>query len=115
MEYLALEPPGSPWSLKSRGLAEGLTLHEDSLNRWGIPSRLAQDPANSGFFEVDDSVIDHADAAFEAWREQNKTPDAGVLPIVRLDERARNAALARRRKRAEAAAQAAQEPPSTPA
>lgn len=109
MEYLGLEPPGSPWSLRSRGLAEGLTLYEDGVNRWGIPHRIAQDPHNAGFFEVDDSVLDHAESAFEQWREQNKNADPGVLPVVRFDERAKKGAAARRKKRAEAARQAAAE------
>lgn len=107
MEYLG-------WSIRDRGLAEGLILHEDSLNRWGIPHREAQDPTNSGWFEVD-PIVDHAEAAFEKWREENKTTEPGVQPVVRLDLRAKKAAAARRRRRAQEAAQAAQEPPSTPA
>lgn len=98
MVYLNLEPPGSPWSAKSRALAEGLLLYEDGLNRLGIPRRVATDPANAGFFEVDDSLIDHSEAALEEWNRQHEKsrPDAGVIPRVRLDERAK-AASARRR------------------
>lgn len=99
MEYLGLEPPGSPWSLKSRGLAEGLTLHEEGTNQLGIPIHVAQDPENAGFFEVDDSLIDHAQAALDEWHRENQKPDPGVVPIVRLDERARAAAKARREAR----------------
>lgn len=106
MEYLGLEPPGSPWSLKSRGLAQGLILHEDGTNRLGIPTHVAQDPENAGFFEVDDSRIDHSEAALDEWRRENEKPDPGVLPVVRLDERARTAAKARREAR-----KAAQEAP----
>lgn len=96
MEYLGLEPPGSPWSLKSRGLAQGLILHEDGTNRLGIPVHVAQDPDNAGFFEVDDSLIDHSEAALEEWQRQNEKPEPGVVPVVRLDERALRAAKARR-------------------
>lgn len=99
MEYLGLEPSGSPWSLKSRGLAEGLMLHEDGTNRLGVPTHVARDPENAGFFEVDDSVIDHAEAALEQWQKDNKEPELGVQPAVRLDERARAAAKARREAR----------------
>jgi hypothetical protein len=96
MEYLGLEPPGSPWSLKSRGLAQGLILHEDGTNRLGIPVHVAQDPDNAGFFEVDDTLIDHSEAALEEWQRQNEKPEPGVVPMVRLDERALRAAKARR-------------------
>jgi len=96
MEYLGLEPPGSPWSLKSRGLAQGLILHEDGTNRLGIPVHVAQDPDNAGFFEVDASLIDHAEAALEEWQRQKEKPEPGVVPVVRLDERALRAAKARR-------------------
>lgn len=99
MVYLGLEPPGSPWSLKSRGLAQGLLLHEDGTNRLGIPVHVAQDPDHAGFFEVDDSLIDHAEAALEEWNQENKKPDPGVIPIVRLDKRALAASKARRAKR----------------
>ena len=107
MEYLGIEPPGSPWSLKSRGLAQGLILHEDGTNRLGIPTHVAQDQANAGFFEVDDSLIDHSEAALDEWRRENEKPDPGVLPVVRLDEKAVKAAKARR----EARKAAAQQPP----
>lgn len=96
MVYLGFEPPGSPWSLKSRGLAQGLMLHEDGTNRLGIPTHIAQSPDNAGFFEVDDSLIDHAEAALEQWQRDNDKPEPGVIPMVRLDERARRAAQARR-------------------
>lgn len=96
MEYLGIEPPGGPWSLKSRGLAEGLLLHEDGTNRLGIPVHVAQDPENAGFFEVDDALIDHSEAALEEWQKQNERPEPGVLPVVRLDERSLQAARARR-------------------
>lgn len=109
MVYLGLEPPGSPWSLKSRGLAQGLILHEDGTNRLGVPVHVARDPDNAGFFEVDDSLIDHSEAAFEEWQAQNQKPDPGVLPLVRLDEKAVSAAKARR----EARKAARQEPEPT--
>jgi len=99
MVYLGMEPPGSPWSLKSRGLAQGLLLHEDGTNRLGIPVHVAQDPENAGFFEVDDSLIDHAEAAFTEWQSQNEKSEPGVIPVVRLDERAQRAAKARRESR----------------
>ena len=99
MEYLGLEPPGSPWSLKSRGLAEGLVQHEDGTNRFGIPHHVARDPGHAGFFEVDDSLVDHAEAAYELWQRENEKPEPGVLPVVTLDERAMRAAKARRQAR----------------
>lgn len=99
MVYLGLEPPGSPWSLKSRGLAQGLILHEDGTNRLGIPVHVAQDPDHAGFFEVDDSLIDHSEAALEEWNRENKKPEPGVIPIVRLDKRALAASKARRQAR----------------
>lgn len=107
MEYLGLEPPGSPWSLKSRGLAQGLMLHEDGTNRHGIPVHVAQNPENAGFFEVDDSLVDHAEAAYERWQKDNKESEPGVLPVVRLDGRALAAAKARRAAR--------KPPPAAPA
>lgn len=112
MEYLGLEPPGSPWSLKSRGLAQGLILHEDGTNRLGIPVHVARDPDNAGFFEVDDSLIDHSEAALEEWQAQNQKPDPGVVPAVRLDEKAVFAARARReaRKAAQQAPEATDQP-----
>ena len=99
MEYLGLEPPGSPWSLKSRGLAQGLILHEEGTNRLGIPTHVAQDPENSGFFEVDDSRIDHSEAALQEWQRENEKPDPGVIPVVRLDVRAVAGAKKRREDR----------------
>lgn len=112
MVYLGLEPPGSPWSLKSRGLAQGLILHEDGTNRLGIPVHVARDPDNAGFFEVDDSLIDHSEAALEEWQAQNQKPDPGVVPAVRLDEKAVSAARARREARK--AAQQETEPTDQP-
>jgi hypothetical protein len=105
MVYLGLEKPKGRWSAKSRALAEGLLLYEDGLNSLGIPQRVATDPENAGFFEVDDSLVDHSQAALEQWREQSKKPDPGVMPQVRLDERAKAAAARRRAARkAQAAA-----------
>lgn len=111
MEYLGLEPPGSPWSLKSRGLAEGLTLHEEGTNRLGIPVHVAQDPENAGFFEVDDSLVDHSEAALDEWQRENQKPDPGVVPVVRLDERARASAKARREARKAALERPSETPP----
>jgi len=82
MEYLGLEPPGSPWSKRSRGLAEGLLVHEESLNRFGIPRRIATDDENDGWFEVDDSTIDHAEAALQQWEKATKHPELGVQPRI---------------------------------
>jgi hypothetical protein len=111
MVYLGHEPPDAPWSLKSRGLAQGLLLYEDGTNRLGIPHHVARDPENAGFFEVDDSLIDHAEAAYEQWQKENTSPEPGALPVVRLDERAQRAAKARREAR-KAASTKPQEPPA---
>jgi hypothetical protein len=111
MQYLGRQEPGSPWTLKDRGLAQGLMLHEEGFNRLGVPHHVAQDPENAGFFEVDDTLIDHAEAAFEEWQRQNERPEPGVLPVVRLDERAVRAAKTRR----EARRAQAEDPPGAPA
>ena len=84
------------WSSKDRSLAEGLLLYEAGMGRHGIPYRVATDPANAGFFEIDESEIDHAEAALEEWRRENVKPEPGVMPRVRLDERALRSARARR-------------------
>ena len=82
MEYLGLEAPGSPWSKRSRGLAEGLLTYESSLNRFGIPRRLAEDDEADGWYEVDDSVIDYAEAALARWEKDTKHPELGVQPRI---------------------------------
>lgn len=50
---------------------------------------------------MDDSTIDHSEAALQEWKELTPKPDPGVLPSVQLDERSKAAALARRKKRQE--------------
>lgn len=81
--YLGRKDPGTGWSLKSRALAEGLLLHEDSLNQYGIPIREATDPEMDGFYEIDDSTIDYVEAAVEDYRKNTKDPEPGVqLRIV---------------------------------
>lgn len=82
MEYLGLEPPGSPWSKRSRGLAEGLLAHERSINRFGIPLRDATNDEMDGWYEVDDSRIDHSVAALERWEKETKKPEPGVIPRI---------------------------------
>ncbi len=82
MEYLGLEEPGSPWSRRSRGLAEGLLAYEDSLNRLGFPRRLATDDDADGWYEVDDSVVDYAEAALQRWEKDNPNAEPGTLPRV---------------------------------
>ncbi len=82
MQYLGLEQPGDPWSKRSRGLAEGLLIHEDSLNRFGIPRRVATDDEMDGWYEVDDTTVDHAEAAFKRWEKDTKHPELGVQPRI---------------------------------
>lgn len=82
MEYLGLEPAGTGWSYRSRGLAEGLMLYEQGLNRFGIPRRLATDDDADGWYEVDDTMVDYAEAAFARWEKETKNPEPGVQPRI---------------------------------
>lgn len=82
MEYLGLEPPGSPWSKRSRGLAEGLLIYEKSVNQFGIPLREATDDEMDGWYEVDDTRVDHSVAALQRWEKDTKKPDPGVIPRI---------------------------------
>lgn len=82
MVYLGVQTPGKPWSVKSRGLAEGLMLYEQSVNRFGIPLREATDPDMDGWYEVDDEEIDYSEAAFEEYSRNTKHPEPGVIPRV---------------------------------
>lgn len=82
MVYLGVQTPGKPWSVKSRGLAEGLMLYEQSVNRFGIPLREATDPDMDGWYEVDDEEIDYSEAAFEEYSRNNKNPEPGVMPRI---------------------------------
>lgn len=79
MVYLGLQEPGKPWTVKSRGLAEGLSLYEQSVNRFGIPLREATDPDMDGWYEVDDEDIDYAEAAFEEYSKATKNPEPGAM------------------------------------
>ena len=80
--YLGRSQPGAPWTHKDRLLAEGLTFYEDSLNRHGIPWRLATDPDLDGWFEVDDSLVDHTEAALERWQKDTKSRVPGTVPRI---------------------------------
>lgn len=82
MEYLGHEAPSSPWSRKSRGLAEGLLLYEQSVNQFGIPLREATDDEMDGWYEVDDTRIDHSVAALQRWEKETKKPEPGVIPRI---------------------------------
>lgn len=82
MEYLGLEEPGSPWSQRSRGLAEGLLEYEASLNRFGIPKRDALDDDSDGWYEIDDTTIDYSEAALQRWEKDNPNAEPGVIPRV---------------------------------
>lgn len=80
--YLGKKEPGT-WSLRSRALAEGLTLYEESVNEFGIPLREAYDPERDGWYEVDDSTVDYAVAAMEEYRKNTKDMELGVqLKVV---------------------------------
>lgn len=35
-----------------------------------------------GWFEVDDEVVDHAEAAFQRWQRDTKHPEPGIAPRV---------------------------------
>ena len=35
-----------------------------------------------GWFEVNDEVVDHAEAAFQRWQKDTKHPEPGVVPHV---------------------------------
>lgn len=81
--YLGTKPPGTPWSRKSRGLAEGLSLYEDSINEFGIPLRQATDPEMDGWYEIKDDEVDYAVAAMEEYRKNKKDAEPGVrLQVV---------------------------------
>jgi hypothetical protein len=82
MEYLGLEAPGSPWSKRSRGLAEGLMVYERSINAFGIPLSEATNDEMDGWYEVDDSKVDHAVAALQRWEKETKKPEPGVIPRI---------------------------------
>lgn len=83
MVYLGKQEPGKPWGKKSRALAEGLLLYEESVNEYGIPIREATDPEKDGWYEVDDSTVDYAAAAIEEYRDATKNPEKGVrLSVV---------------------------------
>jgi hypothetical protein len=70
------------WSNRDRALAEGLLLLEAGTGPHGIPLRLALDPDNDGWFEVDEHV-DYAQAAIERWRESSKgNVEPGTFPVV---------------------------------
>lgn len=83
MVYLGLVKPGEPWGKKSRALAEGLMLHEEQINEFGIPLRFATDPEMDGWYEVDDETVDYSVAALEEYRKNTKSPEPGArLAIV---------------------------------
>lgn len=72
------------WSTRDRGLAEGLLYLEDSTGPHGQPMRLALDPDNDGWFEVE-AKTDHAQAALDRWREEQQRggkPEAGSYGVV---------------------------------
>ena len=77
--YLGKKDPGTAWSLRSRALAEGLAIYEDSINEYGIPKREATDPERDGWYEIDDRTVDYSVAAMEEWRRATKNPEPGVL------------------------------------
>lgn len=81
--YLGKKDPGTAWSLRSRALAEGLTLYEESVNELGLPLREVLDPERDGWYEVDDETVDYSLAALEDYRKSNKNPEPGVqLKVV---------------------------------
>ena len=77
--YLGVKKPGTAWSLRSRALAEGLALYEESVNELGFPKREATDPERDGWYEVDDSMVDYSVAAMEEYRKSTKDIEPGVL------------------------------------
>ena len=76
--FLALQDPGTPWSLRFRSLAAGLTLYEENTNELGFPIREAFDPERDGWYEVDDETVDYSLAALEEYRRTTKNPEPGV-------------------------------------
>jgi hypothetical protein len=76
--YLGKKTPGTPWSQKSQALAEGLLLYEQSINQYGIPRRIAEDPEMDGWFEIDDKIVDFAEAAMEDYRKNHKNVEPGA-------------------------------------
>lgn len=96
--YLGRKDPGTAWSLRSRALAEGLALYEESINELGFPLREAYDPERDGWYEVNDETVDYSIAALEEYRKNQKNPEAGVqLRVVdTYEEEAERPAAARR-------------------
>lgn len=76
--YLGKKDPGTAWSLRSRALAEGLVLYEESINELGLPLREVYDPERDGWYEVDDETVDYSLAALEEYRKNTKDPEPGV-------------------------------------
>lgn len=63
-------------------MAEGLLLFEAGTGPHGQPMRLATDPDNDGWFEVEER-IDYAQAAIDRWRDSKRgNTDPGAYPVV---------------------------------
>lgn len=77
--YLGRKEPGTAWSLRSRALAEGLALYEESINEYGIPIREATDPERDGWYEINDETVDYSRAAMEEYQKNTKNPEPGVM------------------------------------
>jgi hypothetical protein len=74
------------WSRRSRGLAEGLILHEDGLNQIGIPAHIARDPNRRfGIDEVTDQSMALLEQTKAEYAKPGATPQFG-LRIVVTDE-----------------------------
>lgn len=82
-EYLGRSAPGEPWSIRDRGLAEALILHEQGIGPHGQPLRLALDDDNGGWFEAEWRT-DHAQAAIDQARKEIKDVGPGMFPVVKF-------------------------------
>lgn len=83
---MGLRDDGGKWTIRDRGLAEGLTRYLDGFNSLGIPWDEALDSDNDGWFEVKPK-IDYAEAAKAQWLEQNQetAKQPGLLLSVVLE------------------------------
>ena len=70
------------WDESDQALAAGLLLHEAEIGPHGQPFRLALDPDNDGWFEVE-PVKDFEHAAIDRWLSE-KDREPGVQPVVRF-------------------------------
>lgn len=74
------------WKLEDAALAMAVRIYETTMvcSCCGIPTRLAHNPDNDGWYEIDENTICYAGAARDEWQknQQNNDPTPGVLPHI---------------------------------